>query len=104
MTHFGNTRILLGPRSTLLIALDGAEMPQSASADGLADAVFRHDPPTPAEMEQAIDIVEDALMATPLRHAERGKLVTADPLLRNLPGLSHEGARLTRDEVEALFQ
>lgn len=55
-------------------------------------------------MERAIDMVEDALMATRLRQGERGELVTAEPLLRALPGFNEVDARLTREQVEALFQ
>jgi len=71
---------------------------------GLADAVLRHDPPTPAELERAIDAVEDALTGSHLACADRGGLVTADALLLALPGLDAQGAGLTRDAVEALFQ
>ena len=49
-------------------------------------------------------MVEDALMATRLRQGERGELVTAEPLLQALPGLDSTDPRLTREEVEALFQ
>jgi hypothetical protein len=103
MTELGSTGIRLEPQQTLLIAQAGTVV-VAAGVAGLADTVFRHHPPTPAEMEQAIDIVEDALMATRVAHAARGELETSDPLLQALPGLSDEGSRLTRDEVEALFQ
>ncbi len=103
MNEIGTTRLRLEPQQTLLIA-QAATVIVPAGVDGLADAVFRHDPPTPAEMEHAIDIVEDALMATRLSHTERGELKTSDPLLRSLPGLRDEGSRMTRDDIEALFQ
>jgi hypothetical protein len=74
------------------------------SPRSLAERRFRHDPPTPLELEQAIDEVEDALTATRLASAERGALVTADPHVRALPGLAVAGASLTRDGVEMLFQ
>jgi len=72
---------------------------------GLADAVLLHDPPTPAELERAIEVIEDALMASRLTQADRGELVTADALVLALPGMQAPGAGgLTRDAVEALFQ
>jgi hypothetical protein len=72
---------------------------------GLADAVLLHDPPTPAELERAIDVVEDALMASRLAQADRGELVTAEALLLTLPGMEMASAEgLTREAVEALFQ
>jgi exopolyphosphatase/pppGpp-phosphohydrolase len=72
---------------------------------GLVDAVLLHDPPTPAELERAIEVVEDALMASRLTQSDRGELVTADALLLALPGMeSSGGGGLTREAVEALFQ
>jgi hypothetical protein len=70
---------------------------------GLADAVLLHDPPTPAELERAIDVIEDALTASRLPQAERGELPTADALILALPGMKCASG-LTRDAVEALFQ
>ena len=104
MNHLDATRLRLDPHHTTLSLPDAAEVVVGTGVDDLASAVFRHDPPTPAELEQAIDIVEDALMATRLAHTERGDLMTSDDLIRALPGLHGDGSRLTRDEVEALFQ
>ena len=42
---------------------------------GMADAVLLHDPPTPAEVERAIDVIEDALTASRLTQTDRGELV-----------------------------
>lgn len=104
MNDAGTTRLRLDPHRTTLTAPGSTEVIVAAGVDDLAGAIFRHVPPTPAELEQAIDIVEDALMATKLAHTERGVLVTSDPLLRDMPGLAAEGSRLSRDNVEALFQ
>lgn len=104
MNHLNTTRLRLDPHRTTLSLSDATEVVMGAGVDDLASAVFRHDPPTPAELEQAIDIVEDALMATRLPHAERGELLSSEALIRALPGLQNGGSRLTRDEVEALFQ
>ena len=97
-------RLHLQVRSTLL-EFDGAETVMlPVGPRGLAEDVLRHDPPTPAELERAIDLIEDALTGTRLARADRGDLVTAEALLRVLPGLDAAGAGLTRDAVEALFQ
>lgn len=104
MNHLDTTRLRLEAHRTTLSAPGAAEVAVVAGVDDLASTVFRHDPPTPAELEQAIDIVEDALMATRLAHTERGELVSSDTLIRALPGLHGDRSRLTRDEVEALFQ
>jgi exopolyphosphatase/pppGpp-phosphohydrolase len=104
MNHLDITRLRLDPHRTTLSVPGAAEVVLGVGIDHLASAVFRHAPPTPAELEQAIDIVEDALMATHLAHTERGELVSSRGLIRALPGLRGEGSRLTRDEVEALFQ
>lgn len=70
----------------------------------IAEPLFRHDPPKPFEMEQAIDLVEDALAATGLRHLARGELLTDDPRVCALLGLTADGTRLGREDVEVLFQ
>lgn len=73
------------------------------SAD-VADRFFRHDPPTPFELEQAIDAVEDALAAAGLHHDLRGGLATHDLRLHRLLRLPAHGRALARDAVEATFQ
>ena len=97
-------RLRLQERSTVLEFDGSGAVTLSVGARGLAEDVLRHDPPTPAELERAIDLVEDALTASRLARADRGALVTADALLRALPGLATQDASLTRDAVEALFQ
>jgi len=104
MNHVDTTRLQLEPHRIKLSAPEAAGVIVATGVDDLANSIFRHDPPTPAELEQAIDIVEDALMATRLAHTERGELVTSDALIRDMPGLHDDGSRLRRDEVEALFQ
>ena len=104
MSDPGITRLRFDPQSTVLSVAGAADLVLGVGIGALADAVFRHDPPTPAELERAIDLVEDALMASRLPHAERGELFSADALLRGLPGLGTGEAGLTRAEVETLFQ
>jgi exopolyphosphatase/pppGpp-phosphohydrolase len=99
------TRITFGAQQVRLDFADGsapAALPFGPRS--LAEALFHHDPPTPLELEQAIDRIEDALTATRLPQASRGALVTSNPCMRTWPGLQADGASLGRDEVERLFQ
>lgn len=97
-------RLRLLERSTLLELDAGETVTLPVGPQGLAEDVLRHDPPTPAELERAIDLVEDALMGSRLAQLDRGALVTTDALLRILPGLDTSSASLTLDAVEVLFQ
>lgn len=97
-------QLSLEARRTLLALDDGRVVALPVGAHGLVESALRHDPPTPAELERAIDLVEDALTGWSTQRADDGRLVTGDPLLQALPGLDAPGAGLGRDAVEALFQ
>jgi exopolyphosphatase/pppGpp-phosphohydrolase len=97
-------RLRLLARSTVLEFDDGKAVTMPVGLRDLAEDMLRHEPPTPAELERAIDVVEDALAASRLAPAERGDLVAAANLLGGLAGPGTADARLTRDEVEAQFQ
>lgn len=94
----------LQAQSTLFGFDDGTAVELPIGPQGLTQDALRHDPPTAAELERAIDLVEDALARWPGAPPAGGELVTADPLLRALPGLGRPGSTLGRDAVEALFQ
>jgi hypothetical protein len=96
-------RLRLGAQVTTLEFDDAGSVNLSVGPSSLAEAVLRHDPPTPAEVEAAIDVVEEALTRSGLRRADRGALITWDARILALPGLHAPGASL-RDAVEALFQ
>lgn len=98
------TRLRLQMRSTVLEFDSGETVTLRVGPRGLAEDALRHDAPTPAELERAIDLVEDALTASRLARGDRGGLVTADALLLALPGLDAQAPGLGRDAVEALFQ
>ena len=70
----------------------------------VAETCFRHDPPTPGELELAIDAVEDALMSARASRTDAGPLVTSDDIRRFLPELPPDGTATTLEEVEARFQ
>ena len=81
------------------IALDGP---------AIARRFFRHDPPRPAELEQAIDVIEEALMTIAPRIGQPARFVTDDAVLRRLPAgraaaqAAGEERSLDAAEVEAL--
>lgn len=94
----------LHARSTLL-EFSGAEaVTLPVGIRDFADNILRHDPPTPAELERAIDVVEDALSGSRLAQAERGALATSDAVVRSMPGLQEAVTGLSREAVEAQFQ
>jgi exopolyphosphatase/pppGpp-phosphohydrolase len=97
-------RLGLLARSTLLQFESAETVTLPVGLRDLAEDVLRHDPPTPSELERAIDVVEDALSGSRLEYGARGELVAADPVLLALPGLDKPDASLTRHDFEALFQ
>ena len=94
----------LQAQSTVFGFDDGRAVELPIGPQGLTRHALRHEPPTAAELERAIDLVEDALARWPGDLSASRELVTADPLLRALPGLDQPGSTLGRDAVEALFQ
>jgi hypothetical protein len=97
-------RLRLQARSTSLEFSEVDVVTLPVGVRDVADDILRHDPPTSAELERAIDVFEDALSGSRLAHADRGVLVTADAVLRSLPGAQAAATGLTRDAVEAQFQ
>lgn len=96
-------RLRLEAHRTVLVDDTGAETLIDVGIRDIAEGLFRRDPPTPLEMEQAIDVVEEALAASGLRQGSGGELLIADPVLHASLRLTEDGMRLTRDEVEARF-
>ncbi len=76
----------------------------AVGASELAAAYFRHQPPTPGEIERVIDEIEDALTQTKLHPMDRGVLHIGAPGLCALLSLSEAGDARTREQVEACFQ
>lgn len=104
MNPAGATEIRMDEHRTTFSDGAAPEVVVAVGARGLAEGLFRHDPPTSYEIERAIDRVEDALAATGLKHAVRGDLLTRDTQMHALLGLRTAGDRVTRDEVELRFQ
>lgn len=104
MSSPGTTRLRFEPDRTMLASGAARDVAIAVGAGGIAEQFFRHDPPTPLELEQAIDAVEDALAAAGLAHAARGELLIDAPLLLGILDLQAEGDHLGREGVEAIFQ
>lgn len=82
-------------------------LPVGAAA--LARTVLRAAPPTPLALEQAIEVVEDAVMPARARLPATMCLTSPDPVLRVLGAHAARAPEpptdwLSRDAVEALFQ
>ena len=88
----GSTRLCLEARQTWLELGPDAVVVLPLGPRSIASDCLRHDPPTALEVEQAIDVVEEALLRTGLPQAPRGTIVTSSTLLRALPGLERDGA------------
>ncbi|MCA9637983.1 MAG: hypothetical protein KC420_18270, partial [Myxococcales bacterium] len=65
----------------------------------------RHEVPTEAEVEHAINFIEDELMkASEIRNSEGRGLVSDEPVLRAVFGRERDAPRTwSREEVEGLF-
>lgn len=98
------TRIRFDDDRTVLSDGASPDVVLNVAAIHIATRLFRHDPPAPGEIEQAIDWMEDALAATGLKQILRGDLVIDAPMWFEKLGLDAEGERMTRDQLEARFQ
>jgi len=96
--------IHIGQRVTTVRVGTAGNVVIAVGADELAEAVFRHDPPSALEIEHAIDRIEDALTASGLRHGERGDALIDDPPLHAMLGWQDGPGRAGREDVERLFQ
>jgi len=99
------TRLQMDARKTTLTTEPTAGLVVEIGYRSVAETFFRHDPPTPGELESAIDAVEDALMAARAQRVDAGTvLVISDEIRRLLPRLLPDGTGATLEEVEARFQ
>lgn len=98
------TRLHLGERHTTLARGADASVELAIGPQRLAEEFFRHEPPTPHELERAIDAVEDEVMRARSMRAEGGELVTTDPVLRLFAVAEASVPTLAIDAVERLFQ
>lgn len=89
---------------TVLADIGSAPVVLKVAAVQIATRLFRHDPPTPGEIEQAIDWVEDALATIRLEQSVCGELVIDSRTLFEQLQLHAVGERMTRDQLEARFQ
>lgn len=80
-------------------------LPWPVGVQGVAEAFFRHDPPRPIELEEAIATVEDTLMRLVPQLPIGSRLcVVADPTLQHIAELAGApGPWLSLEAVERLF-
>ena len=105
LLHIGehDTVVLIGgdaaPDTTFTLALGSSRT---------ANAFFHHDPPQPAELESAIDAVEDEVMRARAVLPNGATLVTTDSALHELASIAGHpamgGQAITLDALERLFQ
>jgi len=98
------TRLELDPQRTTLTVESAAGLVVEVGYLSVRERFFRHDPPTPSELESAIDAIEDALMASHAQRADGGTLVIADEVRRRLPGLLPDVTATTLEDIEARLQ
>jgi hypothetical protein len=67
-------------------------------------ACFFHDPPTPAELERAIDVVEEEVMRTRVARPSEPSLRASGDALRDVANAAGGADRLSLDTVEQMFQ
>ena len=105
------TLLHIGAQQTM-IAHGTGPVPEAAYAlaigsDKTAVDHFRHTPPTPAELEHAIMVVEDELFRVRALAQSVSPLFSSDPALRQIAMLAGVAAgaevTLSREAVESLF-
>lgn len=104
----GRTRLAIGERETRIVAEPSqgpaTEWVLPIGTQALGAGPFRHEPPSPLEIEHAIEQVEEAVMPL-LRQLPRDtQWETRDAASRQLLGLVHGGHEvLSIDDVERVF-
>jgi hypothetical protein len=104
--------LTIGPDETKVLGLagDGSETVETLAlgSRNTSASHFRHDLPTPLELENAINAVEDELMRAPRTLASATRLATRDvavAALADAAGIVGASPReMTLDMVEDLFQ
>ncbi|MEZ4383143.1 MAG: hypothetical protein R3A79_17580 [Nannocystaceae bacterium] len=108
-TDTRHVRLSAAQGELVLAVVDGgAEITRTAlplAWGRLRERFVRHAIPSEAEVEHAINFIEDALMERPALREHGGlALVSADPVLRAVLGRAGTGAGTwSRGDVEALF-
>ena len=95
----------IGARQTL-VRVAGSATPLALGFELMAETCLRHDPPTAAELERAIEAIEDELMLA--RRSLPGgmgqHLLAQGAALNEVAGAADAPAELPLDAVERLFQ
>lgn len=104
-------RLQIGAEQTSVYAGDDRDAEPLAvlaiGTDRTAREFFRHDPPTPGEMENAIQAIEDAIMAARLQAPAGATLRLEHPIVGRIADLdgteSNENSSVGVDAVERVF-
>jgi hypothetical protein len=89
----------------ICIAPDGSvPVMMSISPTQIVEAAFGQALPRASQLEAAINLVEDSIMATGLRSMPRGRLVTDAPLLHQALQLTQLPTTLSLAQVEQRYQ
>jgi exopolyphosphatase/pppGpp-phosphohydrolase len=105
------TLLEIGPEHTTIAMRDGADAPVhlvlQLGTTRIARSHFRHAPPTPQELEDAIQAIEDELASAHRVIKGDSMLVTKDAAIRELARVAgaspNPTLNLSRDAVEATF-
>jgi exopolyphosphatase/pppGpp-phosphohydrolase len=95
----------IGARQTMVRVAGGAT-PLALGFALVAEACLHHDPPTPAELERAIEVIEDELMRArrTLPGGTGQHLIARGAALNEVVRAADGPAELPLDAVERLFQ
>lgn len=105
------TMLHIGAQQTVVAAGDGVEpetmLTLAIGSRKTAADYFKHNPPAPEELEQAIAAVEDEVMRARTRHTQGSRLFTTDAAIREialLAGIPEQPeCILALDAMERLF-
>jgi Exopolyphosphatase len=102
------TVLQINAENTLLAFGKNLQMPGNIwmlniGSEKTAQDFFAHQPPTPGEVENAIQEVEDEVMTLTKLLAEGSVLCTADSRIREIGLLAGNESLLLRSDMEAVF-
>ncbi|MDP1943515.1 MAG: hypothetical protein Q8K76_06975 [Rhodoferax sp.] len=106
------TVLHIGAEQTTVLCRQGTTLTASlvlnVGAQKTAQLFFKHAPPTPYELENAIAAVEDEVMRVHTQIVPDASLVTSDAAIREIARLAGMAPvtprQLSRDDMEQVFQ
>lgn len=106
------TVLHIGAEQTTVLSRNGTTLATplvlAVGAQKTAQLFFKHEPPTPYELENAIAAVEDEVMRVHSQIVPDSRLVTSDATIREIARLAGmtpaTPLQLSRDDMEQVFQ